>query len=148
MEKFWLKSYPEGIPETIDPDPVSSLVALAEECFKKFSHKPCYVSFGDVLTYKEVDQLSQKFAAYLQEELKLAKGARIVIMLPNVLQYPIVMFGILRAGMTVVNANPLYTPRELSYLLKDSKADCIVALANFAHVLEKALERHPVQHVL
>ena len=148
MEKLWLKSYEPGVPEFINPDQYTSLVALATECFAKFKDKTCYTNMGASLSYQQIDEKSQAFAGFLQQTCRLAKGERVAIMMPNVMQYPVALFGILRAGMTVVNVNPLYTPRELRLVLQDSGAKCIVVLANFAHVLEQALEGSDIQHVV
>lgn len=148
MEKIWLKSYEPDVPETIDPDSYTSLVTLAQSCFEQFSDKPCYINFGKVLTYHQVYELSVAFAGFLQKTCLMTPGDRVVIMLPNVMQYPVAMFGTLMAGMTVVNVNPLYTPRELLYVLKDSGAKCIVVLENFANVVEKVLPETDLQHVI
>lgn len=148
MEKIWLKSYEPGVPEFINPDQYTSLVALAEESFQKFKDKICYSNMGASLTYQQVDEKSQAFAGFLQQTCRLAEGERVAIMMPNAMQYPVSLFGTLRAGMVVVNVNPLYTPRELRRVLEDSGAKCIVVLANFAHVLEQALEGTQVQHVI
>lgn len=148
MEKIWLKSYEPGVPETINPDQYTSLVHLAEECFAKYADRPCYFNFGKMLTFREIDELSKAFAHFLHETCRLSPGDRVAIMLPNLLQYPVALFGILRAGMVVVNVNPLYTPRELKHILNDSGAKCILVLANFAHVLEQALPETKVQYVV
>jgi len=148
VEKIWLKSYPKDVPETINPDHYQSLVELFEESVKKFKDLPSYVNMGHTLTYGELDLLSRDFAAYLQNDLKLVKGDRVAIMLPNVLQYPIAMFGALRAGLVVVNVNPLYTPRELKHQLNDSGAKAIVVISNFASTLEKVVDETPVEHVV
>ena len=148
MEKLWLKSYEPGVPEFINPDQYPSLVDLATECFAKFKEKTCYTNMGASLSYQQVDEKSQAFAGFLQQTCRLAKGERVAIMMPNVMQYPVALFGILRAGMVVVNVNPLYTPRELRRVLQDSGAKCIVVLANFANVLERALEGSQIQHVV
>ncbi|HRE30975.1 MAG TPA: AMP-binding protein [Candidatus Berkiella sp.] len=148
MEKIWLKSYDSGVPEFINPDQYPSLVALAEESFQKFRDKACYSNMGVTLTYEDIDHKSQAFAGFLQKTCHLAKGERVALMMPNVMQYPVALFGALRAGLTVVNVNPLYTPRELRRVLQDSGAKCIVVLANFAHVLEQALDDSQVEHVV
>ncbi len=148
MEKLWLKSYEPGMPEFINPDQYASLVDLATECFAKFKDKTCYTNMGASLSYHQIDEKSQAFAGFLQQTCRLAKGERVAIMMPNVMQYPVALFGTLRAGLTVVNVNPLYTPRELRRVLQDSGAKCIVVLANFAHVLEQALEGSQIQHVV
>lgn len=148
MDKIWLKNYDPGVPHTINPDLYTSLVQMAEESFQRFATQPCYTNLGAVLSFQQIDKLSQAFAGYLQTKCGLEKGDRVAIMLPNLLQYPVAMFGALRAGMTVVNINPLYTSRELKIILKDSGAKCVVALANFANVLEHTLEGTEVQHVI
>jgi len=148
MERIWLKSYPEGMPSEISDIAHTSIPDMFESCCQKFSDKNAVANMGVTLTYKEVDELSKQFAAYLQQNLGLKKGDRFAIMLPNVLQYFIVMFGALRAGLIVVNINPLYTPRELGFQLRDSGAQSIIILANFAHVLEKVMEDHPLENVI
>jgi long-chain acyl-CoA synthetase len=148
MEKIWLKRYPKGIPAEIDPDQYRSIVDIFEQSCKKFGHKPAFNNMGCSLTFEELDEKTRDFAAYLQNELKLQKGERVAIMMPNLLQYPIALFGILRAGLVVVNVNPLYTPRELQHQLSDSGATTIVIVANFAHVLAEIIEKTPVKHVI
>lgn len=147
MDKFWLKSYPEGIPAEIDVNQYKSLVQLLEESFQKFAARNAYVCMDKFLTYGELDILSKKVGAWLQNK-GLKKGARVAIMMPNILQYPVVMAAILRAGYVVVNVNPLYTPRELEHQLKDSGAEAIFILENFAITLEKVLEKTPIKHVV
>ncbi|MBS0286880.1 MAG: AMP-binding protein [Proteobacteria bacterium] len=148
MEKIWLKNYEPGVPPTIDPNSYASLVQLAKESFEKFADKPCYSNMGKTLTYRQIDTLSQTFADFLVNTCKLVKGDRVAIVLPNVLQYPVVMFGIHRAGMVAVNVNPLYTPRELKEILNDSGAKCVIILENFAHVLQEVLPATIVQHIV
>ena len=148
MDKIWLKSYPEGVPAEIDLNTYRSLADLFEQGVSKYRDKVAYVSMGVELTYGDVDRLSRDFAAWLQSVLKLPKGARVALMMPNTLQYPICMFGALRAGYVVVNCNPLYTPRELEHQLKDSGADVIVIMENFAATLEEVLAKTPVKHVV
>ncbi len=147
MDKIWLKSYESGVPHVIDPDCYSSLVEMIEESFTHYSSKPCFVNFGKSLTYEKIDKLSQNFAGWLQQQ-GFVKGDRIAIMLPNLIQYPVSMFGILRAGMTVVNVNPLYTPRELKVILGESQAKCVIVLENFAHVLEQSLPDTSIERVV
>lgn len=118
MDKIWVKNYMPGVPAEIDLKKYNSLVAIFEEAVSKYSDRIAYVNMGREMSFKELDQLSHNFGAYLQHDLKLPKGARIAIMLPNVLQYPVCLFGALRAGYVVVNCNPLYTPRELEFQLK------------------------------
>ncbi|WP_423681534.1 MULTISPECIES: long-chain fatty acid--CoA ligase [unclassified Undibacterium] len=146
-EKFWLKSYPEGMPAEIDVTQYQSLVQLLEEAFKKFSDRNAYACMGKYLTYGKLDLMSQKIGAWLQQR-GLKKGARVAIMMPNVLQYPVVMAAILRAGYVVVNVNPLYTPRELEHQLKDSGAEAIFILENFATTLEHVIQKTQVKHVV
>lgn len=148
MEKIWLNSYEPGVPEFINPDQYPSLVDFANECFAKFKYKTCYSNMGKSLSYQQIDEKSQAFAGFLQHTCGLVKGDRVAIMMPNLMQYPVSLFGVLRAGMVVVNVNPLYTPRELKRVLQDSGAKCIVVLANFAHVLEQALEGSKIEHVV
>jgi long-chain acyl-CoA synthetase len=143
----WLSEYTPGIPADIDPDAYPSLVALLQECFEKYATRTAFSFLGHDLTYAELDRLSQAFAAYLQA-LGLQRGDRVGIMLPNVLQYPIVVAAILRAGLVVVNINPLYTPRELEHQLKDSGARAVIILENFAATLQSCLNKTAVQHVV
>lgn len=143
MEKIWLKSYPPGVPAEINPDAYSSLVELFTRTFKEHRNRPAFYNLGTTLTYSTIDQYSRNFAAYLQQTLQLNKGDRLAIMLPNILQYPIAMFGALRAGLTVVNVNPLYTADELIHQLNDSGASTIITAANFAHTVQKALPNLP-----
>ena len=146
-ERIWLKSYPEGVPADLPPSPYPSLVALMEESFRQYADRPAYSFMGKTQTFGETDRLSQAFAAYLQG-LGLASGDRVAIMMPNVPQYPVVVAAILRAGYVVVNVNPLYTARELEHQLKDSGAEAIVIVENFAHTLEKCIAATPVKHVV
>jgi long-chain acyl-CoA synthetase len=147
MEKLWLKSYPPGVPAEIDPSQYRSLVQLLEESFTKFASRNAYVCMDKYLTYAEVDAYSKHLGAWLQAR-GLRKGARVAIMLPNVLQYPIALAAVLRAGYIVVNVNPLYTPRELEHQLNDSGAEAIVILENFAVTLEQVISRTKVRHVV
>jgi long-chain acyl-CoA synthetase len=148
MEKIWLKSYPDYIPAEIDASGIPSLKALCEASFRDFAAKPAFVQMGRTMSYAELDRLSAAFGAWLQRDLGLVKGDRIAIMLPNLLQYPVVLFGALRAGLTVVNTNPLYTAPELAHQLEDSGAVAIVILENFCHVLERVLAQTRVKHVV
>jgi long-chain acyl-CoA synthetase len=147
MDKFWLKSYPKGVPAEINLSKVQSLVQLLEEPLKKYAGQPAFICMDKFITYAELDAMSLKVAAWLQTQ-GLKKGARVAVMMPNVLQYPVVLLGILRAGCTVVNVNPLYTPRELEHQLKDSEAEAIFILENFANVLEKIISVTAVKHVV
>lgn len=148
MEKIWLNEYQQGVPAEIDADHYASLTAVLENSVEKFADKPALQSFGVQLRYGELDVLSRDFAAYLQKDLRLIKGERIALMMPNLLQYPVVLFAAFRAGLTVVNVNPLYTPRELEHQLKDSGATSIVILENFAHTLAKVIDKTPVKNVI
>ena len=147
MEKIWLKSYPKGVPSEIDVNAYRSIPHLIDENVVKYRDRPAYICMGKTINFGEVDRLSTAFGAWLQSK-GLAKGARVAVMMPNVLQYPAAVFGILRAGCTVVNVNPLYTPRELEHQLKDSGAEVIVILENFATTLEQVLAKTPVKHVV
>ena len=148
-DRPWLASYPAGVPADIDVNTYRSIVGVLETACDKFRHRPAYANMGKTLTYGDIDRLSSQFGAYLLNDLKLKKGDRVAIMLPNVLQYPIVVFGILRAGLTVVNTNPLYTARELKHQLSDSGASAIVVLDNFAATLAEVLPQTPdVKHVV
>ncbi|MCG8435230.1 MAG: AMP-binding protein, partial [Gammaproteobacteria bacterium] len=148
VEKIWLKEYGEGIPAEVDIHAFSSVKDIIEQSCEKFRDLPAFTNMGVTLTYADIDQQSRYFAAYLQKVAGLKKGDRVGIMMPNLLQYPVVLFGILRAGMTVVNVNPLYTPRELEHQLKDSGASAIVILENFATTLQEVLDTTPVNTVI
>ncbi len=147
-QRPWLAQYPAGVPETIDVDSYASVVAVIEEAFERFRHRPAFHNFGRTLSYGEVDRLSAQFAAFLQKDLGLSKGDRLAIMLPNILQYPVALFGALRAGLTVVNTNPMYTARELKHQLEDSGASAIVVLDNFAGTLQKVAGETGVKHIV
>ena len=147
-EQRWHKSYQKGISTTIDPDIYSSLAQLSGDVFKKFSSLPAFHNMGTTLTYAELDEKSRKFASFLQNNLGLIPGDRVALMMPNILQYPVALFGVLRAGMVAVNVNPLYTARELEHQLQDSGAKAIVIFANTAHILETVLDKTPVKHVM
>ncbi|GAB3291336.1 long-chain-fatty-acid--CoA ligase FadD [Pseudidiomarina andamanensis] len=147
MDKIWLKRYPAGVPETIDPDHFNSLVDIFEQSIQNYGDKVAYVNMDTELTFNELDVLSRHFAAYLQQQ-GLKKGDALAIMMPNLLQYPIALFGALRAGLVVVNVNPLYTPRELKHQLSDANAKAIVILDNFANTLEKVEADVPVEKVI
>ena len=147
MERIWLKNYPAGVPKEIDTSQYASLVALLEESFAKFRDRKAFICMDKAITYGELDAMSRDFAAYLQST-GLKFGDRVAVMMPNVLQYPVTTAGVLRAGMTVVNVNPLYTPRELEHQLNDSGAEAIIILENFATTLEKVLKNTRVKHVI
>ena len=148
MEKIWLKSYPSGVPEQVPAPQFRSLREMIEHSFQEYPDNPAYTNMGTTITYRELDELSMKFACYLQKNLELTRGERVAIMLPNVLQYPVAMCGAFRAGLVVVNVNPLYTARELKHQLSDSGARCIVILENFAHILEEVIDDTDVEHVI
>ncbi|NKI94502.1 long-chain-fatty-acid--CoA ligase [Rhizobacter sp. SG703] len=147
MDKTWLKQYPSGVPEQIDVEQYTSLTALIDESLKKYADLPAYKFMGKVFTFRQVDEASRAFAAYLQA-LGLEKGDRVAIMMPNVPQYPIAVAGILRAGMVVVNVNPLYTPRELEHQLKDSGSKAILIIENFAATLQACLAAVPTKKII
>ena len=147
MEKFWLKHYPPGVPAEVDVDQYSSLVQLMEEGFTKYAQRNAYAYMDRLFTFAEIDRYSVAFGAWLQAR-GIARGARVAIMMPNVVQYPIALAGVLRAGCVVVNVNPLYTPRELEHQLKDSGAEAIVILENFAVTLQQVIARTQVKHVI
>ncbi len=148
VDKVWLASYPEGIPEYIDENAYSSINEILEKSVRKFGDRPAFANMGSQITYNELDSHSKAFAAYLQQELGLTQGDRVAIMLPNLLQYPIAIFGILRAGLTVVNTNPMYTARELEHQLTDSGALAIIVLENFAHVVARVLPKTSLKKVI
>ena len=148
MDRNWLNNYPPGVPADIDPDSYPSLKEAIEEAFSTYRQQPAFTNMGATLTYAQLDELSRAFAAWLQRKSGLVRGDRVALMMPNVLQYPIALFGVLRAGMVVVNTNPLYTPRELEHQLKDSGAKAIVIVENFAHVLQHVLARTDLKNVL
>jgi long-chain acyl-CoA synthetase len=146
-DRIWLRSYPEGVPADIDTAPYPSLVALMEESFRQYASRTAYSFMGKDVTYAQTDSLSSALAAYLQG-LGLARGDRVGIMMPNLPQYPVAVAAILRAGLVVVNINPLYTPRELEHQLKDSGAKAIVIIENFASTLEQCIANTAVKHVV
>ena len=148
MEKTWLGSYPNGVGEKIDVGEGSSLLDLFDQTFSKYGKLPAFTNMGKTITYEELDRYSLQVATYLTTRLNLKKGERVAIMMPNLLQYPVCLYGILRAGLVVVNINPLYTPRELEHQLRDSGATAIIILANFAHTLQQALTKVSVKHVV
>lgn len=144
----WLKNYPAGVPAEVDLEHYRSIVSVLQQSCEQFRSRPAFENMGKRISYDQLDRLSQQFAAYLLFHLKLKKGDRVALMLPNVLQYPIAIFGALRAGLTVVNTNPMYTARELKHQLVDSGAVAIVVLENFAHVLAEVVAETPVRHVV
>jgi long-chain acyl-CoA synthetase len=147
MEKIWLKSYPPGVPAEIDPSRYSSVSDLFDESFREYRTRPAFACMGKQITYGELDAMSQKLAAWLQSK-GLARGARVAIMMPNVLQYPVAIAAILRAGYVVVNVNPLYTPRELEHQLKDNGAEAIILLENFAVTLQAVVRNTAIKHIV
>ncbi|HXR64117.1 MAG TPA: AMP-binding protein, partial [Rudaea sp.] len=147
-QRPWLASYPPGVPAAIDVDAYRSLAHVLESACERFYHRPAFANMGRVLSYADIDRLSRHFASYLLNVAGLKKGDRVAIMLPNVLQYPIAIFGVLRAGLTVVNTNPMYTARELRHQLQDAGASAIVVLDNFASTLAEVLHDTPVAHVI
>ncbi|RLV61254.1 long-chain-fatty-acid--CoA ligase FadD [Parashewanella curva] len=148
MNQPWLNNLPEGVPANINSNQYSSLVEMFEKSVNKYADQPAFVSMGATVTYRKLEERSRAFAAYLQNELGLKKGDRVALMMPNTLQYPIALFGVLRAGMTVVNVNPLYTPRELKHQLNDSGAKTIVVVSNFAKTLETVVNETPIKSVI
>ncbi|MDH3714350.1 MAG: AMP-binding protein [Gammaproteobacteria bacterium] len=148
MEKIWLKSYPSGLPEEIDADRFSSVAEIWRDACSRYADRPAYSNMGAMLSYRDMEAMTASVAGYLRDELKLEKGDRVAIMMPNLLQYPIALFGVLRAGLAVVNVNPLYTARELQHQLSDSGAKAIFILANFADTLEQVIDKTSVEHVV
>jgi long-chain acyl-CoA synthetase len=148
MQKPWLKSYPAGIAEEIDIDEFSSVADIFDTSISKYADLPAYTNFGKTISYRELDVYTAQLGAYLKNELGLNKGDRVAVMMPNLLQNPIAIFGILRAGLVVVNTNPLYTTRELKHQLNDSGAKVIIIVENFAHVLQDVIDETPIEHVI
>lgn len=148
MDQPWINHLPEDVPVEINVEQYSSLVDMFETAVAKYEDQPAFINMGATLTYRKLEERSRAFAAYLQNELKLEKGDRVALMMPNLLQYPIALFGVLRAGMVVVNVNPLYTPRELKHQLIDSGAKAIVVVSNFARTLEEVVDQTPVASVI
>ena len=148
MEKIWLKSYPEGVPAELPPPEFQSVRDMIEFSLREYASRPAYSNMGTTLTFADLDRLSMRFACYLQQSLGLTRGERVAIMLPNVLQYPVALCGVFRAGLVVVNVNPLYTARELRHQLSDSGAKCIIILENFADTLEEVIGDTKVEHVV
>ncbi len=147
-ERPWLKEYPKDVPADIDPEAFDSIKDILNQACERFAAQPAFTCMGKTLTFAEIDRHARDFAAYLQNDLKLTRGDRVAVMMPNILQYPVVIFGILRAGFVVVNCNPLYTPRELEHQLKDSGAKAIVVVENFATTLEQCIAKTSVKHVI
>ena len=147
MERIWLKQYPPGVPADIDASQYTSLVQLLDESFAKFADRKAFICMDKSITYRDLDEMSVALAAYLQSK-GLQQGARVALMMPNVLQYPVATSAVLRAGYAVVNVNPLYTPRELEHQLKDSGAEAIIVLENFATTVQQVLSKTAVKHVV
>src|ERR1700761_5641972 len=145
MDKPWVKSYPAGVPAEIDASEYRSVSALLEDSFRKNRDRRAFLCMGQAITYAELDEKSKNLAAFLQEK-GLRPGARVALMMPNVLQYPIAIAAVLRAGYIVVNVNPLYTPRELEHQIKDSGAEAIVILENFVHTLQAVIANTAIKH--
>ncbi|SUI67182.1 long-chain-fatty-acid--CoA ligase FadD [Shewanella morhuae] len=148
MDQPWINHLPKDVPAEINVEQYSSLVDMFETAVAKYEDQPAFINMGATLTYRKLEERSRAFAAYLQNELKLEKGDRVALMMPNLLQYPIALFGVLRAGMVVVNVNPLYTPRELKHQLIDSGAKAIVVVSNFARTLEEVVDQTPIKSVI
>jgi long-chain acyl-CoA synthetase len=148
MEKIWLENYPSGVPEEIDLDAYSSVTDVFEQAIARFGEHPCFTNLGTSLSYNEMDRYTDQLASYLQNLPGMSKGDRVAVMMPNVLQNPISIFAILRAGFTVVNTNPLYTARELKHQLSDSGARAIIVMENFCHTLDEVIEDTPVEYVV
>src|ERR1700676_5562380 len=148
MDRFWLPQYPPSVPADIDPFEIDSRKSLIEDACSRYADRVAYHSMGASITYRELERHSRAFGAWLQHSAGLKSGDRIAIMLPNLLQYPIALFGALRAGLTVVNTNPLYTHRELEHQLKDSGARAIVVFENAAHVVQDCIAETDVEQVI
>ncbi|MCZ6471415.1 MAG: AMP-binding protein, partial [Gammaproteobacteria bacterium] len=148
MEKVWLKSYPPGMPETIDVNAYQSVAEVFDQAIEKFGDNPAFTNLGTTLSYKDMDRLTGQLASYLQSLPNMRKGDRVAIMMPNVLQNPISIFAAIRGGFTVVNTNPLYTARELKHQLSDSGTKAIIVIENFCHVLDEIIAETPIQHVI
>ena len=148
MEKPWFCNYPEGVLQQLDTSQYDSILDMLDKAVREHPDRPAYINMGQVLTFRKLEERSRAFAAYLQNEFKLQRGDRVALMMPNLLQYPIALFGILRAGLIAVNVNPLYTPRELEHQLQDSGAVAIVVVSNFASTLEKIVFNTNVKHVV
>jgi len=148
MDKnLWLKNYPEGVPHEVSPNTFNNVVEIFEQSCKNYSDLPAFENMGAVLTYADLERLATNFAAYLQNKTDLVPGDKIAIQMPNILQYPVALYGAMKAGLIVVNTNPLYTPREMEYQFKDSGAKAIVIVANFADSLEQVIKNTSIKHV-
>jgi len=143
----WLKSYPEGVPAEINLDGYTSILDIFGQSIEKFGNQTAYINFDKELTYRDLDRLTRDFAAWLQSK-GLKKGDRIALMMPNILQYPVAIFGAMKAGLIIVNTNPMYTARELKHQLEDSGARAIIVVENFADVVEKVSESTRIEHII
>jgi long-chain acyl-CoA synthetase len=148
MEKVWLQHYPEGVGATINPDSYDSIINMFDESCKKFASRPAFSNMGKTLTYRELQDLSYHFASYLQRHTNLQPGDRFALQMPNLLQYPVALFGALRAGLIIVNTNPLYTPREMAHQFQDSAAKGIIILENFAANLEESQKTYAIENII
>ncbi|MEM7405254.1 MAG: long-chain-fatty-acid--CoA ligase [Pseudomonadota bacterium] len=148
MEKIWLSNYPEGVPAEVPTDSFASVAEVFEEAVRNYGDKPAFINMGKTLSFNEIDQRSTAMANYLGGRLGLSKGDRVAVMMPNILQNPVAIFGVLRAGLTVVNTNPLYTARELEHQLNDSGAKAIIIVENFAHTLAEVIDNTGIEHVI
>jgi long-chain acyl-CoA synthetase len=148
VERIWLQEYPKGVPAEVDFSTHASLKCVIEECCRKFADRRAFTNMGVSLTYAELERLGEQFGSYLRNVAGLERGDRLALMMPNVLQYPICVFGAMRSGIVIVNVNPMYTPRELEHQLSDSGAKAIVVVENFAHTLQQVLDRVPIEHVI
>ena len=148
LENFWKDKYPSDVPSEINPDQFPNIQTVIHESCRRFADKPAFTCLGKTLTWGDVHHLSGAFAAYLQEHTDLKPGDRIAVQMPNILQYPVVVFGAIRAGLVIVNTNPLYTTREMEHQFNDSGAKALVCLANMAHLAEEVLPKTGVKHVI
>ncbi len=148
MEKIWLKNYPKGVSTSVDISKYNSILDVFNEAVAKYNNSPCFTNMGHTLNYNEIDVQSDYFASYLVNVCRLKKGDRIAIQMPNLLQYPIAMFGAMKAGLIIVNTNPLYTDREMEHQFKDANVKALVILSNFAHLLQKIINHTDIQHVI
>ncbi len=148
MQKIWLKSYPKGVPEEIDPDSYQSIIDVFDESVAKYPNNEAFENMGTVYSYSELNQLAENFAAYLQQVLGLTHGDRLAIMMPNLLQYPVAIFGGMKAGLSIINVNPLYTATELKHQLNDASANALIIVENFACTFDSIKDDTPVEHVI
>lgn len=148
MKKPWLKSYPEGVPEEISLDEFASVVDIFDKSIEKYADLPAFSNFGKIITYRELGEYTSQLGAYLKNDLGLNEGSRVAVMMPNLLQNPVAIFAILRAGLVVVNTNPLYTARELKHQMNDSGAEAIIIVENFCHVLQEVIAETSIKHVI